>query len=100
MSPEQRGDIVQTEVTAQRAPGRKQFTRRSTRVAMPAEAAARQGKVAMLAWEALGDGEKVRAFLNTHDGELGGRPIDVATESAAGLASVGAAIIAFDGSPR
>ena len=74
------------------------FTRRAARVAMPADAAARQGRVAMLAWETLGDGEAVRAFLNTHDAELGARPIDLATESEAGLTTVAATIAARNGS--
>lgn len=84
--------------TAQRSPGRKMFTRRTARVAMPVDAAARQGRVAMLAWEALGDGEAVRTFLNTHDDELGARPIDLATQSEAGLTTVAATIAARNGS--
>jgi uncharacterized protein (DUF2384 family) len=75
-----------------RSPARKMFTRRSARVAMPVEAATRQGRIAMLAWEALGDGEAVRTFLNTHDAELDARPIDLATASAAGLETVAALI--------
>lgn len=85
---------------AQRSPMRKRFTPRSARVAMPVDAAARQGRVAMLAWEALGDGEAVRAFLNTHDVELGARPIDLATQSEAGLSTVTATIAALGGSAR
>lgn len=93
-------NAADAEARAQRSPGRKMFTRRAARVPMPAEAAARQGRVAMLAWEKLGDGEAVKVFLNTHDAELGGRPIDVATESDAGLATVGAAIAARDWSQQ
>ena len=80
-----------------RSPGRKMFTRRTARVAMPVEAATRQGRVATLAWEAFGNGEAARAFLNTHDAELGARPIDLATESAAGLTTVEATIAALSG---
>ena len=85
---------------AHRSPMRKRFTPRSARVAMPVDAAARQGRVAMLAWEALGDGEAVRAFLNTHDAKLGARPIDLATQSEAGLSTVAATIAALSGSAR
>lgn len=86
--------------TSLRSPGRKMFTRRTARVAMPVDAASRQGRVAMLAWEALGDGEAVRNFLNTHDAELGARPIDLATQSEDGLSTVAATIAARNGSAR
>lgn len=68
------------------------FRRRTARVPMDADAAARQGRAAMLAFEKLGNGAAVREFLNTHDEALGGRPIDLAVEGADGLASVEAAI--------
>ena len=80
-----------------RSPGRKMFSKRVARVPMPVEAATRQGRVATLAWEAFGDGEAARAFLNTHDDELGARPIDLATGSAAGLSTVEATIAARSG---
>ena len=79
------------------APRRQMFTRRAAKVAMPADAAARQGRVAMLAWETLGDGEAVRTFLNTHDDALGARPIDLATQSEAGLTTVSTMIAKLDG---
>lgn len=56
------------------------------------EASVRQGKVVQLAQAALGSVEAVRAFLNTHHEALGGRPIDIAVESDAGLAAVEAAL--------
>lgn len=82
---------------AHRTPARRMFTRHAARVAMPVEAATRQGRIAMLAWETLGDGEAARAFLNTHDDELGRRPIALATESAAGLKKVEAVLAARHG---
>lgn len=56
------------------------------------EAAARQGKVANLAWDRFRENAAVIAFLNTHDDALGGRPIDLAVESDAGLAKVAEAL--------
>lgn len=50
--------------------------------------AARQGRASKLAFDALGQPAAVIAFLNTHDAELGGRPLDVAIESDEGLARV------------
>lgn len=39
------------------------------------------------AFERMGR-EEARAFLNEHDDDLGGRPLDIATASAAGLSSI------------
>jgi uncharacterized protein (DUF2384 family) len=51
------------------------------------EAVTRQAIAARLAFTAL-DGDAARAFLNTPHADLGGRPIDVAGESDAGLTRV------------
>jgi hypothetical protein len=48
----------------------------------------RQGQVVRSAQIALTTTDNVRAFLNTDQKQLGGRPIDVAIESAGGLARV------------
>ena len=56
------------------------------------EESVRQGKAVRLAQAALGSVEAVRAFLNTHHELLGGRPIDIAVASDAGLVAVEAAI--------
>ena len=53
----------------------------------------RQGG-AVRAAQTLGDVEAVRAFLNTPNEALGGRPLDLAVASDAGLAAVVAAIAA------
>lgn len=50
--------------------------------------AARQGRASRLAFDALRQPAAVMAFLNTHDPELGGRPLDLAIASPEGLASV------------
>ena len=52
----------------------------------------RQGRAVRSAHEALGDVEAVRAFLNSHDDLLEGRPIDLAVASEAGLIAVEAAL--------
>jgi uncharacterized protein (DUF2384 family) len=92
MSPETR--VASPAAAPERSPARRMFTPRAAKVPMPVEAATRQGRVAMLAWDALGDGAAARAFLNTHDEELGARPIDLAIGSAAGLETVEALMVA------
>ena len=60
--------------------------------ALSREESVRQGKAVRSAQAALGSVEAVRAFLNNHHESLGGRPIDIAVASDAGLAAVEAAI--------
>jgi uncharacterized protein (DUF2384 family) len=64
--------------------------RRQGPVLSPAEGK-RQGR-AVRAAQALGDVAAVRAFLNFPHESLGGRPIDLAVASEAGMAAVEAAI--------
>jgi uncharacterized protein (DUF2384 family) len=69
------------------------FFRKSRKVAiLSREESVRQGKAVRSAQAALGSVEAVRAFLNTHHESLGGRPIDIAVASDAGLIAVEAAI--------
>ena len=56
------------------------------------EESVRQGKVVQMVQAALGSVEAVRHFLNNHHEGLGGRPIDIAVASDAGLIAVEAAI--------
>lgn len=65
--------------------------RRRQGVVLSPEEGKRQGR-AVRAAHALGDVETVRAFLNTPHETLGGRPLDLAIASEAGLAAVEAAI--------
>ena len=60
---------------------------------LSSEEGKRQGH-AVRAAQTLGDVEAVRAFLNFPHEALGGRPIDLAVASAAGLAAVEAEIAA------
>jgi uncharacterized protein (DUF2384 family) len=64
--------------------------RRQVTVLSPDEGK-RQGR-AVRAAQALGDVEAVRAFLNFPHEQLGGRPIDLAVASEAGMEAVQAAI--------
>jgi hypothetical protein len=60
---------------------------------LPRESGARQGQVVRSAQAALGTIDRVRSFLNSHHAGLGGRPLDLAIASAAGLVAVEAAIV-------
>ena len=68
---------------------------RPSRPPMPRPAAARQARVMALAWTALGTREGVMAFLNAAHPALGGRPLDLAIASDAGLADVEQALTAL-----
>lgn len=78
------------------APARKPFRHRKSLPKMAPEGAERQGRIALLAWNRLG-GDAAIKFLNTHDDDLGGRPIDLAIASAAGCEAVERAIAARAG---
>jgi hypothetical protein len=58
------------------------------------EEAERQGRAARAAWETFPEPGAAVAFLNSFDDTLGGRPIDLAIASAAGLLAVEQAIAA------
>lgn len=60
----------------------------SDRPKLAPDAAGRQGLVTRLALEAFGSRDKAIAYLNTACGKLGGRPLDLAVESAEGLGRV------------
>ena len=76
------------EAAAPEKPGYKRFRRPFNAPRLDPEAAARQGKLANIAFEKFKDFAKVKDFMNTHDDTLGGRPIDLAVASAEGLAAV------------
>jgi hypothetical protein len=64
-----------------------QFRKRLSGPRLSTEQAVRQGRISQLAFVALGQAGAI-AFLNGHDDELGGRPLDLAVKSAEGLAAV------------
>jgi uncharacterized protein (DUF2384 family) len=70
------------------------FRKARTGPVLTNEESARQGRVVKAAQAALGSVEAVRDFLNSHHDTLGGRPIDLAVASDAGLAAVEAAMAA------
>lgn len=72
--------------TPETKPRRNHF-RRSDRPKLTPDAASRQGRVTKLALEMLGK-DKAIAYLNLASDKLGGRPLDLATASADGLAQV------------
>ena len=76
---------------------RNQFRKQFTTVKLSPEEAQRQGRAAQLAWEAWPAPGAAVAFLNAHDESLGGRPIDLAVQSAEGLLAVEQAITARRG---
>lgn len=67
---------------------RSPFNKRFRGDPMPKDQQVRQGQVVRSAHAELKSAEAVRAFLNAHNGLLGGRPLDIATASDGGLARV------------
>ena len=65
--------------------------RRSSAPPLDRDSARRQGEVTQLAFRLLGR-EGAIAFLNSDNVELGARPLDLATGSASGCATVEAAL--------
>lgn len=68
--------------------------RRPKTTPLSPEEGKRQGRAARAAQAALGSVDEVRAFLNSRHEGLGGRPIDLAIASEAGLVAVEAEITA------
>lgn len=69
------------------APRNSYWNRKPKAAPLPADHAKRQGEITRLAFVVLGR-EPALAFLNAANDELGGRPLDLATASAEGLARV------------
>lgn len=65
--------------------------RRANTPRMDPDSARRQGDITRLAFHVLGR-EQAMSFLNSDNAELGARPLDLATASADGCASVEAAL--------
>lgn len=68
------------------------FRKRSDAPRLTREEMVRQGRIVNVAQAALADIVSVRSFLNSHHDGLGGRPIDLAVASDAGLLAAEAAI--------
>ena len=68
------------------------FRKRANLPRLTREEMVRQGRIVNVAQAALADIVSVRAFLNSHHDGLGGRPIDLAVASDAGLLAAEAAV--------
>lgn len=69
--------------------GPRNFDGRRRKIApLDPDTAKRQGLIVRLAFVLLGGRDNAMAFLNAHHSELGGRPLDLAMENAAGYAMV------------
>jgi hypothetical protein len=68
------------------------FRKRPGLTYLSREERVRQGRIVNVAQAALADFASVRTFLNSHNEQLGGRPIDVAIASAAGFDAAEAAV--------
>ena len=75
------------------------FRKNHTLPRLTREEMVRQGRIVNVAQAALADIVSVRAFLNSHHDGLGGRPIDLAVASEAGLLAAEAAIARHAGAP-
>ena len=72
-------------------PATKRFRRAFAGTSLTRDQAAREGSIARLAWERLGQ-DAAKRFLNSHHEGLAGRPLDIATTSAEGYSSTEKAI--------
>lgn len=68
------------------------FKKRRSGPVLSRDEFARQGHAVRAATAAFADAGAVRGFLNSHHSGLGGRPLDLAVASAAGLEAVRTAI--------
>lgn len=81
--------LDQTNPAPPRVSARTNPFRRNRNIApLGPESAQRQGAISALAFQLLGGRDAALDFLNTENMPLGGRPIAVATHSAAGYACV------------
>lgn len=67
---------------------RSPFQRRDLRPRLAPEKMRRQGLVTHLAFAMMGGKEQAIGFLNTFDPALGGRPLELATETEEGYSAV------------
>jgi hypothetical protein len=93
-APEAQAEAAEPARSELEKPQTKRFRRRFDAVRLSPDQATRQGEAATAAWLAFKDRDAMVAFLNTHDDDLGGRPIDLAVESVEGLATVKQALAA------
>lgn len=80
-----------TAETRSRSPSRR-FRHVDARLVLTPDQRRRQASIMRLAMDTLGTPDAIRSFLNDHHEGLGGRPLDVALSSDAGLAAAEALI--------
>ena len=87
--------LVAEPLVAEPAPSRSPMRRRSfdNRPALSPDQRRRQARIVRLAMDELGSADAIRGFLNDHHDALGGRPLDLALASDAGLAAAEALIL-------
>jgi hypothetical protein len=68
------------------------FAKRPSAPHLSREEMIRQGRIVNVAQAALADFASVRTFLNSHNEQLGARPIDLAIASVEGLDAAEAAV--------
>ena len=82
----------ETPATPSDSKRRPYFRKAHTGPRLSAEEARRQGAITSLAFRLLGNRDAAVAFLNAHDPELEGRPLDLATASSEGFERVETAL--------
>jgi len=88
--------VSEGDAAAQPAPTTKPHTQRFRRAAnavnLTPDQRRRQASIMGTAWKILGSREAIMLFFNEWSDTLSGRPLDLATDSDAGLAAVEAAL--------
>ena len=80
-------DQTQTEAPAVNI-RKPQFRRFVAKVRLSPDQSRRQSMAVQVAWKAFGERDGAMAFLNDHDAELSGKPLEIAMESDEGLVAV------------
>jgi len=83
-----RGRRLNAPAAPRARPHTQQFRRAARPAALSADQKRRQAVVTAAAWKSFGAGASMIAFLNAEHAGLGGRPMDLAVNSDAGLAAV------------
>jgi hypothetical protein len=84
----EQADTIDPAAPAPAAKPRMPFRRFVAKTRMTPDDARRQSSIVQAAWKSFGEREPAMAFLNTHQDELDGRPLDIATASDEGLAAI------------
>ena len=69
-------------------PRKPQFRRFVAKVRLTPDQTRRQSTAVQIAWKSFGERDGAMAFLNSHDDELAGKPLEIAMGSDEGLTAV------------